>query len=113
MTCGKRLTNFFNDKFGCPQSGPSPTLISMADQPSSTAVKKSKKKGGGIIKKLFRDLIKRSQSVDDLASQFKLNSTRAHNPVPGNDAGSAEPMASSKYIGSIFMLSTTTWPFSR
>ena len=70
------------------------------DQPSSTA-KKSKI---GRIVKLFWDVIKRHNS-----SRARSNSTRvsvssalgAHNPVPGNDAGSAELTASSKYIGSI------------
>ena len=81
-------------------------LITMADQPSSTAAKKSKKKGGSRVK-LFRDLIKRPISANDSASQS--NSTwvsvssafGAHDPVPGNDAGNAEPTAStfsSKYI---------------
>ena len=80
------------------------TLISMADQPSSTAAMKSKKKGGGIVK-LFRDVIKRPKTVNDSASQSNLTRVSvpsafgAHDPVPGNDAGSAEPTASGKYIG--------------
>jgi hypothetical protein len=73
----------------------------MVDQPSSTAAKKSKKKGES-MKKLFRDLFKRPKSANDLASQS--DSTRvsvssafgAHDPVPGKDAGSAESTASSK-----------------
>ena len=81
----------------------SPTLIvSMADQPSSTETKKSKKKGGGVVK-FVRDLIKRpSKSGTDSAIQS--NSTHssafgAHSSAhwQGNDAGIAEPMASSKY----------------
>ena len=75
----------------------------MADPPSSTAVKKSKKKGGGIVK-LFRDVIKRPKLANDSASQS--NQTRVsvpfavdvHESIIGNDAGSAEPTASSKYI---------------
>jgi hypothetical protein len=73
----------------------------MADQPP----KKFQKKGGGILKRA-RDLIKRPKPANDSASQS--NSTRfsasvssalgAHHLVPGNDAGSAEPTASSKYI---------------
>ena len=112
----------------------------MADQPSSTAAKKSKKKGGGIVN-LFRDLIKRPKSANDSASQS--NSARVsdsstfgtHDPVPagsaeptnstwvflssasgtrdpisGNNAGNAEPTALSKYIDSILVLSMKTWP---
>ena len=84
----------------------------MADQPSSTAAKKSKKKGGGVVK-LIRDLIKRPESANDLASQSKStqvsvsSASGVHDPVPGNDAGGAEPMVSSKYIGFILVLSTT------
>jgi hypothetical protein len=98
-------------------------LISMADQTSPTAAKKSKKKcwdlmksykkGRGIGKRVL-DVIRQPKSANDSASQS--NSTRvsvssasgAHDPLPGTDAGSAEPTASSKYIGSIFVLSTTT-----
>ena len=89
----------------------SPTLIiAMADQNLTSAAKKSKKKGRGIAK-LFRDLTKQPQSatdnLNDLASQS--NSTRvsvfsafgAHDSVPGNDAGSAEP---SKFIVFILVL---------
>ena len=69
-----------------------PTLISMADQPSSTAAKKMKnlKKGGGKAVKFVQDLFKRPKSANDSASQS--NSTR------GNDAGSTELTASCKYI---------------
>ena len=78
----------------------SPTLISMADQPSSTAAKKSKEKGGGIVLvELFRDVIKPPK----LANYPVENQTRvsvpfavdAHESITGNDAGSAEPTASS------------------
>jgi hypothetical protein len=89
-------------------------LISMADHPSSTAAKQSKKKGGGIVKR-FRHLFKRSKSANDSVSQS--NSTRvsvssatgADGPAPGNDAGSAAPMASSKYISTILVLSDSTF----
>ena len=96
-----------------------PTLISMADQPSSSAAKRSKKKGGS-MKKLFRDLFRPPNSLaatgSDSASQS--NSTLvsvssafgSHDPVPGKDAGSAGPMVSSKYIASILVLSTTIRP---
>ena len=85
----------------------------MADQHSSTVAKKSKKKGRDVVK-LFRNLIKQPKSANDSASQS--NSTRvsvssafgAQGSVPGNDAGSAEPTASSKYIDFILVLSTTT-----
>ena len=94
----------------------SPTLISiMADQPSSTAAKKLKKKGGG-IERLFRDLIKRPKPANDSASQSNPTRTSAfgaHDPVQGNYAGSAEPTASSEYIGSILVLSMTNWSLSR
>ena len=73
--------------------------LSMADQPSSTAALKSKKKGGGI--KNFRDLIKRPKSANDSASS-QLNSTLVsvssefddHDLVPGKDAGNVESTAS-------------------
>ena len=67
----------------------------MADQPSSAA-KKLKKKGGGIIK-FVRDLIKRAESTNDSTNQ----SLSTQVSVPGNDAGSAEPTASSKCILSL------------
>ena len=81
----------------------------MADQPSSTAAMKSKKKGGK-VKKLFRDLIKRPKSANDSASQS--NSTPvsvssafdAHDLAPGNDAGGTK--SSSKYIWLILVLLT-------
>ena len=65
----------------------------MADQPLSTAAMKSKKKSGGLVKKLIRDLIKRPKSANDSASQS--NSTPvsvssafdAHDLVQGNDPG--------------------------
>ena len=83
----------------------------MADQLSSIAAQKSKKKAGGI--KLFRDLIKRPKSANDSASQ--PNSTQVsvsafgnHDSLTGHDEGSVESTASSKYIGSILVLSVTT-----
>ena len=106
-------------QWGClPHSGLRLLSLTMADQPSSTAAKKSKKKDGGMVK-LFRDLVKRPKSANNSTSQS--NSTRvsvssafvAHDPVPENDTGSAEPTASilsSKCIVSILVLSTTTWP---
>ena len=89
----------------------------MADQPSSTTAKESKKRG---MVKFFRDLIKQPKSANNPASQsisaqvsvssaFGASAFGAHDPVRGNDAGSAEPTASSKYIVSILVLSTTTW----
>ena len=84
-----------------------PSLISMADQPS-TAARKSKKKDGGVVKNLFRDLIKRPKLANDLASQansIQVSTFGAHR-VSGNDAERMEPTASSKYIGSILLLST-------
>ena len=79
----------------------------MTDQSSSTAVKKSKRKCGGIVK-LIRDVVKRPKSAN---SASQSNSTQvsvssafdAHDSAPGNDAGSADPMASSKYIDSILV----------
>jgi hypothetical protein len=79
----------------------------MADQQLSTAAKKSKKKGRGIVK-FFRDLAKQPKSANELghlASQS--NSTRVSGSAYGPyDAGSVESTASSKYIDSIFVLST-------
>ena len=81
----------------------------MSDQPSSTAAKISKKKGGGIVK-FVRDLIKRpSKSAKDLASQSSSTQVSlssaigAHDSAQGNDSGSAEPTALSKYIDSILV----------
>ena len=69
----------------------------MADQPSSTAAKKSQKKGAGIVKRI-RDLIKRPKPANDSASQSNSASPiGAHDSVPENDAGSAEP-TTSRYI---------------
>ena len=77
-------------------------LISMADRPSSTAAKISK-----TFLKPFRGLVKRPKLANALASPS--NSTRvsvssasdAHDPVPGNGAGSAEPTALGTYTSSI------------
>ena len=85
----------------------------MVDQPSSSAAKKSKKKGRGM--KLLRDLFKlpNSLAANDSASQsmVSVSAFGAHDPVPGKDAGGSGPTVSSKYIGSILVISTTTWPF--
>ena len=82
------------------------TIISMADQPSSTAAKKSKKMGGGVVK-FVRNLIKRpSKLAPDSTSHSNSTqasvSSAAHDSAQGNDAGSAEPMVSSECI--IFIL---------
>ena len=71
----------------------------MADQPTSTAAKKSKK-GGGIVKKLFRDLIKRpnESASQSNATRVSVSAFGDHDPVLGNDVGSAETMSSSKQI---------------
>ena len=78
-------------------------LISMPDRPSYKTFLKT-----------FRGWIKRPKSAN--ASASPSNSTLisvssasgAHDPVPRNDAGSAKPTASSKYIGSISVLSNST-----
>jgi hypothetical protein len=84
----------------------------MADQLSSTASKKSKKKGGGKVKHIL-DLFKRPSNSASQSNSTVTSAFGAHDPVSGNDAGNAEPMASGKYIHSILVLSTTTWPLSR
>jgi hypothetical protein len=72
----------------------------MADQLSSTAAKKLKMKGRGIVKP-FQDLFKRPKSS---SAQVSTSSAfGAHDSVPGNDAGSAEATVSSKHIGSILV----------
>jgi hypothetical protein len=82
----------------------------MTDQPSSTATKKSKKKGRGVVN-FIRDLVKQPKSANDSASQSgsvsSASTTRYH--VPGNDAGSAEPTASSKYIVSYLSVIGEDW----
>ena len=77
----------------------------MADQPSSPA--------GRVLKTLLKPFrrLKRSKSTN--ASASRSNPTRAsgaHDSVPGNDAGSAEWTASSKYIGSILLSSDSISP---
>ena len=70
------------------------------------AAKKSKKKDGGVVK-LFQNLIKRpNKSANDSASQSTSAQVSAvsHDSDPGNDAGSAEPTTSSKYIDIDFIL---------
>ena len=79
----------------------------MADQSSSTAATKSKKKSGGVVK-FVRDMIKRpGKSAKDWASQSNSTqlsvSSAAHESAQGNDAGIAEPMTSSKYIDFILV----------
>ena len=76
----------------------SPTLIPMADQPSSSAAKKSKKKGGG-VGKLFQNLVtnkrpKSESATQSNSTQVSVSAFGAHDPVPKNDV--AEPTASSK-----------------
>ena len=101
------------DALRLPRVLPHSLLISMADQSSSTAAKKKKGKG---MKNYLRDLFKRPKSANDSASQsndsnstgVSLSAFGAHDAVPGKDAGSAESTASSKYIGSILVSSTTT-----
>ena len=81
----------------------------MADQLSSTAAKKSQKKGGGVVT-FVRDLIKRpGKPAKDLASlsnstQVSVSSAVGdHDSAHGNDAGSAEPTSLSKYIDTILV----------
>ena len=68
------------------------------------------------MKKFLRDLFNRPKSANNSASQSNStlvsvsSASGAHDPVPGYDSGSAEPTTSSKYIGSILVLSTTTLP---
>ena len=66
----------------------------------SVAAKKSKKKGGGVVK-LIQNLIKRrDKSANDLASQSTLAQVSAvsQDSVSGNVVESVEPEVSSKYI---------------
>ena len=71
----------------------------MADQPSSIAAKKAKKKGGDMVKRV-RDLFKRPKSINDSASQSNLIRVSLspalgdHDSVQGNGAGSTEPTVS-------------------
>ena len=81
----------------------------MADQSSSTAAMKSKKKSGGVVK-FVRDMInlkRPGKSAKDWASQSNSTqlsvSSAAHESAQGNDAGIAEPMTSSKYIDFILV----------
>ena len=76
-------------------------LITMADQPSSTAAKKSKNKADLI--KHVRGLFKRPKSMNDSASQSNVTQASVnsalndHDPVLGNEA---ELKTSSKYMTS-------------
>ena len=93
--------------------------LSMADQPSESSA--AAKKKGGRIMKLFRDakdVIKRpklaNRSSQSNSTRVSVPSTSGtHDTVPENDAGSTEATPSSKFIGSILVLSTTTWPLPR
>ncbi|KIM80637.1 hypothetical protein PILCRDRAFT_822370 [Piloderma croceum F 1598] len=86
----------------------------MADRPSSTVAKRSKTKGGGNSLSPFLNLFKRPKSANASANQS--NSSRvsvssaigAHDPIPGNDAGSAEPTVSS---GNTTLNQDPTTPF--
>ena len=87
--------------------GCSNVIISMADQPSSTAANKPKKNGGSLVK-FVRDLIKRpNKSGNNSTSQSNLTkasvASAAHRSAQGNDAGIAEPTASSKYVDFILV----------
>ena len=85
-------------------------MADQPDQPSSIAAKKLKKKGGDIVK-LFRGLFKRPNDSASQSNSTKVSvsSFGTHDLVPGNDAGGAEPMASSEYIGSNLVLLTRTY----
>jgi hypothetical protein len=80
----------FSESWPTRDSVVSPILtISIADQPTSTstAAKKSQKKGGGIVKRIW-NLIKRPKPGNDPASQNSASvssAVGAHDPVPEND----------------------------
>ena len=78
----------------------------MADQHLSTAEKKSTKKGGANL--LSWDLIKRPKSTN--AAGSVSSASAVHDPVPGNDAGTAEPTAAREFVGSISKLLIMTQP---
>jgi hypothetical protein len=92
--------------------------LSMADQRSSTTEKKSRKKGGTSFLKPIWDLIKRPKSANAAANPSILNPgsvpsvSGVHDPVKGNDAGTAQPTAAREFLGSISMLLMTTQPLS-
>jgi hypothetical protein len=85
-------------------------------QPSSTATKKSKKKGGINLFKPIRDLFKKPNA---LASQSNSNrgsidsASGTHNSGLGNDAGPTEQTDLGKFIEPILVLSTRAQPFLR
>jgi hypothetical protein len=91
---------------------------SMANQRSSTTEKKSRKKGGTSFLKPIWDLIKRPKSANAAANPSNLNPgsvpsvSGVHDPVQGNDAGTAQPTAAREFLGSISMLLMTTQPLS-
>lgn len=93
-------------------------LVSMANQRPSTTEKKSKKKGGTSFLQPILDLIKRPKSVNAAANPSNLNPgsvssvSGVHDPVQGNDAGTAQPTAARLFLGSISMLLMTTQPLS-
>ena len=89
----------------------------MANQRPSTTEKKSKKKGGTSFLQPIWDLIKRPKSANAAANQSNLNPgsvsvSGVHDPVQGNDAGTAQPTAARLFLGSISMLLMTTQPLS-
>ena len=92
-------------------------LVSMANQRPSTTEKKSKKKGRTSFLQPIWDLIKRPKSVNAAANPSNLNPgsvsvSGVHDPVQGNDAGTAQPTADRLFLGSISMLLMTTQPLS-
>ena len=93
-------------------------LVSMANQRPSTTEKKSKKKGGTSFLQPIWDLIKRPKSANTAANPSNLNPgsvssvSGVHDPVQGNDAGTAQPTAARLFLGPISMLLMTTQPLS-
>ena len=57
--------------------------------------------------KLFRDLLKQPKDSASQSSSTRVSAFRVHDSVLGNDAGSAEETASSKYIDYMVVSMTT------
>jgi len=97
----------------CLKSGPIALfLLAIISMASSTAAKKLKTKDGN-KRKRFLDWFKRLKPGDACATQpnsSRVSTTSAssdHEPVPGNDAGNAEPTASGEHGSAILVLSMT------
>jgi hypothetical protein len=84
-------------------------------QPSSTTPIEPMKKDRNFLRRIFGTKPPKDSASPSNSNRSSIDSAPgAHDPRPGNDAGSIEPMGSGKFIGPIFaVLLTTVRPFFR